>query len=245
MVVNDGKKFLMHPVKPKHTLFSISKYYALGLAELYEHNPEFRSEPTLTVGSRLMIPVPNKAIKRFKTDKFVASKNTPIYYVVQHGDNLYQICKRYFDMPIDSVMKRNKLKNTDIKPGKLLLVGWMGTQGIDPVWRPVRQVAQSDVLKKRFKAEVKGKKTIDSQGVCIWLKDSKEKDDLYALHREAEIGSTMEILNPQGNRTVYAKVIGRIPDGYERNVEVVVSPAAARKIAAPDTKFFVKVKYVK
>ena len=47
------------------------------------------------------------------------------------------------------------------------------------------------------------------------------------------------------NRTVYAKVIARVPDGYERNVEVILSPEAARKIGALDPKFFVKVKYFK
>ncbi|MBL7774392.1 MAG: hypothetical protein JNK89_00225 [Saprospiraceae bacterium] len=46
-------------------------------------------------------------------------------------------------------------------------------------------------------------------------------------------------------KTVYARVIGRIPSGYESNVEVVLSPAAARQIGARDPQFFVKLRFLR
>lgn len=245
LIVEAEKKYILHPVKPKQTLFSIAKYYNLSLADLFEHNPTFRTDPTLHTGSRVKIPIPNKAIKRYKTSGFVASKNTSIYYIVQVGDNLYQISKRNFNMPVDSVAKRNKLKNNNIRPGQLLHVGWMGTEGVHEDWRPKKEDTPADELKTRYQEEKKKRREVDSQGVCFWQKDSKEKGDLYALHRDAAIGTPIAITNPMFNRTVYAKVIGRIPDGYERNVEVVLSPEAARKLGAKDPRFFTKVKYLK
>ena len=245
MIVEEEKKYILHPVKPKQTLFSIARFYSLSLADLFEHNPDFRTDPTLHVGSRVKIPIPNKAIKRYKTSGFVAAKNTSIYYIVQYGDNLYQISKRNFDMPVDSVAKRNKLKNNNIRPGQLLHVGWMGTEGVHEDWRPKKESTPSDALKTRYQEEKKKRREVDSQGVCFWQKDSKEKGDLYALHRDAAIGTPIAVTNPMFNRTVYAKVIGRIPDGYERNVEVVLSPEAARKLGAKDPRFFTKVKYLK
>lgn len=245
LTVEAGKKFIHHPIKSKQTLFSISRYYNIGLEELFEHNPAFRDDPTLRIGSRVKIPIPNKAIKRYKSSSFVASQNTSIYYVVQPGDNLYQISKRYFEMPVDSIAKRNRLKNNAIRPGQRLQMGWMGTEGIHADWRPVRPVTESDVLKSQFTESKRNKKEISAQGVCFWPKDSKEKGSLYALHREAAIGSIIQVNNPMGNRTVYAKVIGRIPESYERNIEVVLSPEAARKLGARDPRFFVKTKYLK
>ena len=245
LTVEAGKKFIHHPIKPKQTLFSISRYYNIGLEELFEYNPEFRTDPTLRIGSRVKIPIPNKAIKRYKGSSFVASENTSIYYLVQPGDNLYQISKRYFEMPIDSVAKRNRLKNNNIKPGQRLQMGWMGTEGIHADWRPTHPITESDVLKTQYKDGLKNKKEISAQGVCFWPKDSKEKGSLYALHRDAGIGSIIYVNNPMSNRTVYAKVIGRIPDSYERNIEVVLSPEAARKLGARDPRFFVKTKYSK
>lgn len=245
LTVSNGKKFVQHPVKAKQTLFSIAKYYSLSLEDLYEHNPGFRTDPTLHTGSKVKIPIPNLAIKRYKNKKFVNSKNVPIYYVVQEGDNLYQICKRNFDMPVDSVVKRNNLKSNSIRPGQLLLVAWMGTEGVRPEWRPAKQATQSGALKARYEQEKTKRKEVDSQGVCFWQKDSKEKGDLYALHREATIGTVICVTNPMNGHSVYAKVIGRIPGSYERNIEVVLSPEAARKIGALDPKFFVKVKFLK
>ena len=243
--VEEGKKFVLHPVKPKQTLFSIARYYNLSLEDLIENNPEFRTNPSLRIGSRVKIPIPNKAICRYKGKAFKSAEYTSIYYIVQGGDNLYQISKRYFDMPIDSVAKRNRLKNNNIKPGQRLHIGWMGIEGIHADWRAVKQVTESGVLKERYAQDKKKRKEIETQGVCYWQKDSKEKGDLYALHRDAAIGTIISVSNPMSRRTVYAKVIARIPDGYERNIEVILSPEAARKIGALDPKFFVKVKYLK
>lgn len=245
LTVEAGKKYIHHPIKPKQTLFSISRYYNIGLEELFELNPAFRNDPTLRVGAKVKIPIPNKAIKRYKSSTFKASENTSIYYVVQQGDNLYQISKRYFEMPVDSVAKRNRIKNNSIKPGQRLQMGWMGIEGFHPDWRPARPVTESDVMKTQYTESKKGKKEISAQGVCFWPKDSKEKGSLYALHRDANIGSIISVNNPMGNRTVYAKVIGRIPEGYERNIEIVLSPEAARKLGARDPRFFVKTKYLK
>lgn len=243
--VSNGKKVVSHPVKAKQTLYGIARYYSLSLEELYEYNPQLRTDPTLRTGMRIKIPIPNLAIKRYKTKKFVVSKNAAIYYKVQEGDNLYQICKRHFDMPVDSIAKRNNLKNSNIRPGQLLLIAWMGTEGVLPEWRPARQYTESGALKAKYEEAKAKRREVDSQGVCFWQKDSKEKGDLYALHREAAIGTPICVTNPMGGRSVYAKVIGRIPDGYERNIEVVLSPEAARTLGARDPKFFVKVKFLK
>ncbi|HMX39557.1 MAG TPA: LysM peptidoglycan-binding domain-containing protein [Saprospiraceae bacterium] len=245
LIVEEEKKYILHPVKAKQTLFSIARFYSLSLVDLFEHNPAFRTDPTLRVGSRVKIPIPNKAIKRYKKEGFQNAKNTPIYYLVQPGDNLYQISKRNFDMPVDSVAKRNRLKGNNIKPGQLLHVGWMGTEGVHEDWRPKHEVTPSDALKGRYVEEKKKRREVESQGVCYWQKDSKEKGELYALHRDAAIGTPVGVTNPMFNRTVYAKVIGRIPDGYERNVEIILSPEAARKLGAKDPRFFTKVKYLK
>ena len=245
LTVEQGKKYIHHAIKPKQTLFSISRYYSLGLEELFDENPAFRYDPSLKIGSTVKIPMPNKAIKRYKSTGFVASKHVPIYYVVQPGDNLYQIAKRYFEMPVDTVAYRNRLKKNAIKPGQRLFIGWMGIEGIHSEWRTAHPVTASDVLKTKFLEDKKNRKENLSQGVCFWQKDSKETGRLYALHREANIGTIIQVNNPMTNRTVFAKVIGRIPDAYERNIEVVLSPEAARNLGARDPRFFVKTTYLK
>ena len=245
LTVKDKKKFIGHPVKAGQTLYALTRFYGLSLEELYDHNPAFRTDPTLRIGSRVVIPVPNRAIIRFKTEKYSPISCTPIYYVVQEHDNLFQISKRYFEMPVDSVLKHNRLKDSNIHPGQLLLVGWLPSSGIPVNWRPVRKYSLSNALKERYTQDKQKRREVISQGVCFWQKDSKEKGDLYALHREAAVGTIIAVTNPMYEATVYAKVIGRIPAGYKANIEIVLSPEAARKIGAKDPKFFVKLKFLK
>jgi len=245
LFIENGNKVIKHTVKSKQTLFSISRYYNLGLEELLDQNPTLKNDPSLRIGAHLRVPIPNKAIRRYKGSGFKPVEYACIYYVVQGGDNLYQISKRFFDMPVDTVAKRNRLKDYYIKPGQRLLIGWIGIEGVHADWRTKVQSADSGTLGTRYLNEKNSRKEIESQGVCFWQKDSKEKGDLYALHRFAAIGTIISVHNPMSNRTVYAKVISRIPDGYERNIEVILSPEAARKIGALDPRFFVKVKYLK
>lgn len=243
LTVVKREKVVKHLVKPKQTLFSLTKFYGLSLEELYHYNPEFADNPMLKAGSRVIIPLPNRAIKRYKKDGFIASKHTPIYYVVQPGDNLYHICKRYFEMPVDSIVKRNKLQSNEVKPGQLLLVGWMSTTGIPADFRPIRKVTPFDDLHQRYEEQKATRRERVGQGMCFWQKDSRESSDMYALHREATIGTVMGITNPKTGRVAYAKVIGRIPANYQHHIEVIIAPAAARYLGATHQEFFVKVKF--
>ena len=69
--------------------------------------------------------------------------------------------------------------------------------------------------------------------------------DLYALHREAPVNSIISVTNPMTSRTAYVKVLGKIPDFYEENVVIVLSPAVANMLGALDPNFFVQVQYFK
>lgn len=245
LTVDGERKIVHHYVKPKQTLFSVARFYGLSLQELYELHPNFQTEPVLKAGALIAIPVPNRAIRRYKGKNFDPATFIPICYVVQSGDNLFQICKRYFSMPVDTIMKRNRLKTANIQPGQLIHMGWMSADGIPAEWRAGLAPTSIGTHKARYAEEKKTHKEVESQGVCSWQRDSNEKGDLYALHREAAIGTVMGVTNPMSRKTVYAKVIGRIPAGYESNVEVVLSPAAARQIGARDPRFFVKVRFLK
>ncbi|TNE59288.1 MAG: LysM peptidoglycan-binding domain-containing protein [Bacteroidetes bacterium] len=244
LTVEQEIKTIHHLVKPGQTLYSVARFYGLSLEELYALHPEFQISPVLQAGTLISIPIPNRAILRYKVKDFKRSEVAPIYYVVQHGDNLFQISKRYFNMPVDSIMKRNQLKTAQIQPGQLLHMGWMGLDGIPADWRNgMPQPGTVGSYRNRYATEKKGRKEVVSQGVCFWQRDSNEKGDLYALHREAAIGTVMAVTNPMSRKTVYAKVIGRIPAGHEPNIEVVLSAAAARQIGARDPRFFVKVRF--
>ncbi len=244
-IEEDGKKLIHHRVKARQTLFSLAKFYCLSLEELYEYNPRFQTDPVLRTGELIAIPTPNIAIKRYKKKTDKPTQIAPLCYVVQPGDNLYQISKKQFEMPVDSIKTRNKLKSNSIVPGQLIHVGWIGTEGYKLEWRKDRKPTGSEVLKGRFEKDKVKYKEVSSQGICHWNNDNAEVGDLYAMHREAAIGTAIMVTNPATKTTVYAKVIGRIPNNLANNAEVILSPAAAKKLGAKDTNFMTKVRYLK
>ncbi len=245
LTIEKGEKIIHHTVKARQTLFSICKFYSLSLEELYEFNPQYQTDPVLRTGDLLRIPTPNIAIKRYKRAGFKSSANAPLCYVVQPGDNLYQICKRHFEMPVDSIKVRNKLKSNNIVPGQVIHMGWVGTEGFSLKWRVGRKPTENDALKTRYEQQKEKHKEVSSQGICMWNKDNSEVGDLYALHREAAIGTTIAVTNPSNKKTVYAKVIGRIPQNYAKNAEVVISPAAAKRLSATNPEFMTRIVFLK
>lgn len=64
----------------------------------------------------------------------------------------------------------------------------------------------------------------------------------YALMNDMPIGTVVKITNPSTSKTVYAKVLGQLPDMKESaGLALRISDAAASVLGAADTKFSVSV----
>ncbi len=241
-----NEKIFEHQVEPKQTLYSLARFYGLSVEELYSYNPGLEIG-NLRIGQRLSIPIPNRAIIRYKTEIFDSTRFIPVYYVVRKGDTMYGISRYMFRMPIDSIMQRNMLQEPELRTGQRIHVGWMSIDGIPEEFRQFRGgplERRNAAMKKVYLRSNTGKKENQHQGAAYWIKDSKEDSDFYALHRNAPLYSIIEVTNPMNNRVVYVKVIGKIPDtAYRDNVVVVLSPLAAKALGAVDPQFFVRVTY--
>jgi LysM repeat protein len=239
-----GEKVFEHQIEKKQTLFSLARFYGLSVEELYYFNPGLKDRG-VALGEHIRVPIPNRAIMRYQPEDFSPWKHVPVFYVVKKGDTMYRISKVYFRMPIDTVRLRAGVENNDLKVGQLIQVGWMSIEGIPEEYRefvggPLER--RNHAMKEVYMRTKSGER--EQRGVACWRKDAQESSDLYALHREAPINSVIEVNNPMTGRTVYVKVIGRIPDtAYGNNVKVVLSPIAANLLGARDPRFYVKVKY--
>ena len=246
-----NQKIIDHKLAEGQTMYSLAKFYGLELIELLYFNESLKNEDAVPLGTIVKIPIPNRAIKRYKTKNFDKPKHASIYYKVQKGETLYHIAKRLFKMPVEDVQSRNGLVDFNIQPGQILHLGWISTNGIPKKIRSGKilppEWAESK-WKSRQYMQAKGiKRELGEQGVAFWYRNSKNTVDQYALHHAAPIGSIIEIHNPMNNRTVHVKVTGRPSSKvyYGENVVVVLSHKTARMLGARDPRFFVKVKYLK
>jgi LysM repeat protein len=242
------EKIFTHQLAEKQTLFSLAKFYGLKINELYYYNPEFvKTAPK--AGQAVKIPIPNRCIIRERDKKFNAKNNIPLMYVAKQGENLKKIAEMYFNMPIDTLKKRNKLSDDNIKVGQKFHIGWISAEGIQEEQRKIKGAAILQIMqnyKTTHQAESVAKKAVTKRGVAFWQKESKMGSGLYALHRDCAENTIVMVNNPMKNKTVYVKVIGKIPPGtQDDNVEIVISPHAAKLLGALDSKFFVNVKYYK
>ena len=241
------EKIFEHRIAQKQTLFSLAKFYGLNLTQLYYYNPELKNN-SVPLDYPVRIPIPNRAILRYPPADFNPQVYTPVCYKVKKGDNLYNIAKRVFRMPVDTVMLRNEMTDFNLKIGQVLQLGWMSLDGIStevrkknipPEWK------QSYELRGLYLQAKEIKREREERGAAYWQK-SGNTSNLVALHRYAPIKSIIAIRNPMSKRTVYAKVIGRIPENvYRENVVVVVSNRVAQLLGAKDAQFFVKLRYLK
>ncbi len=91
--------------------------------------------------------------------------------------------------------------------------------------------------------EQSGKTATGSSGI---FKSTSGWQDakFYALMNNVAIGTVVAVSNPANGKTVYAKVLGQLPDMKESNgLTIRVSDAAASELGAGDARFPVNVKY--
>ncbi len=242
-----SEKVFTHIIEPKQTLYSLSRFYGLTLEELYFYNPE-NEGGRYEVGSEIKIPIPNRSIIRYRPANFDALQFVPVFYVVKKGETMYHVARRLFKLPIDTLMNRNQLESPTLSIGQTLWIGWMSIHGVPDNYRQFRGHPlwkKSYELRKQYLVAKRGKREYRRRGPAVLIKGIKSSSDLIVMHRYARVGSIIAVTNPMKRRTVYAKVVAKMPATYSSNIEVVVSPRVGKMLGAIDEKFFVKVKYLR
>ena len=244
-VNTDGEKIITHTLEKKQTLYSLAKFYGLHLQELLVYNPELR-DASIKLGQEVKIPIPNRAIHRYRAAGHNKREFARLYYVVKKGDTMYRIAKVYFKMPISIIQERNGLSDIELRTGQLLHIGWISTKGVSenarksggPIFR------KSEQLRIQYLEQSIGKKSQEERGPARWDKNEESGTELSAKHPSAKKGTILKITNPWNNKTVYVKVTDSIPqmiNGKETTVQL--SATAARYLGAIDSRFYVYVEY--
>ena len=243
-----GQKLFAHVLEKNQTLYSLAKFYGIHLEDIYFYNPTFRKKPP-SVGTPCIVPIPNKAILRYKTKKYYLKPYIPVYYVVKHGDNLYHIAKHFFNMPLDTIKMRNHLETAAIHTGQQLLVGWMSIEGVknktdiptSPLWK------RSNYYRDKFYRQLSsGRKKIMRKGAALWKKNNHQNKKIYALFNHAKPNTIIAVKNPMNGKKIFVKVVGRIPkSSFTTNTEIILSRAAAKMLKARNERFFVEIEYLR
>lgn len=230
--------YIDYKVNKNQTLYNISRSFHVELDSLKSRNKELQMN-ALREDCLIKIPIDKTMI--LSDHNKLQDSCIRLYYKIKPGESLYHIGQRKFGIHLEKLMQLNKFKNSDVRGGMILLLGYY------PITKtyhlPEIIESKNAVVETNNKEVAPMNWTNDSRGVAICEYNQLSSDRLFALHNTAAMDSQIEIENPILNRKIYAQVIGRIPPIYEHDVQIIVSPEAARLLGAIDKRFFVRLRY--
>jgi len=84
----------------------------------------------------------------------------------------------------------------------------------------------------------------NEKGAASWFEQDNKGTELYAMHKTAPVGTVLKITNPVSKYTVYAKVVGQLPDTGENSKSLLkLSSTAVELLKAYDKMFMVECEY--
>lgn len=268
IVVNrtdDNSLVYQHKLQSKSQLYQLAKLLDISKEELIKINNDAKDN------DEVMVPLQMKNVITSKSQMAKDEDYLPVVYIVQAKDNLFRISRHYFFQALDELMTRNSLKDYNLSIGQHIHVGWLNVSLKDKAKIEVEEVqiakfeavvkdtiltvsdtsaiqSDIDIVKKDSSESIKVEliNYSSSQGKGMWKKSMHDNGKLFVLHRTAKINSLIEVKNPMLNRSVHAKVAGRIPENlYPDDIEVFISPSTAKALGILDSNFFVELRYTK
>ncbi len=247
-VYNDaasGQILFDHYIAPGQTLFGITQFYGLSLDDVYHLNPKLRAK--YKPGDKTRIAIPRQIIRAVPAPDSMAWF-VPVYYRMGRGETLFGLYKRVLQLPNDAQLRA---LNPELDPARMsvnqvLAIGYMKLDGIPKEMQGQIEdpyVRRNRGLRDLWRARTKGKKMISQNGKAAWTKKG-DANKWMVLHRTAPINSLIEIEDPRSRKTIYARVVARIPDQVtDRNVIVVVSPLLVKAFGVRDRHFYVRTRH--
>ena len=243
-IAADKSKYTNHVFAPRQTVYSLSRFYAQDIDQVYALNPELAKRPP-AVGEVVKVAVPNAAITRFRTADFKRWQHTRVCYRVQPGETLYHIAKTVFRMPVDTLMALNGLKSNALATGQVLQVGWMSLDGASRTVKPkeLNPLKKVNVLNSAEFAKQGGTSRELKRGVASWTPGTGDASgQLFALYAGATPGTILKVSNLSNGAYAYVRVIGTPPDNVRaERIDILLSGTAARVLGANERNFYVTI----
>jgi len=226
-----------HVVKKGETLYSISKEYGIKVKDLLKVNPNLTVKSNIKPGQKLSIP--GKA----------GAASTMV-----HSDTSYQASNRKpkntLSVPsTPDTPYKDEDNKTRTMPGPEDAVATINND--QPVINSTPATAYSirtssangnDYPNTFSQYSAHGFRINKTRGAANFLEDNTSGNPYLALYNNAETGSVIKVTNLMNKKTVYVKVVGRVPaTDASREVILKLSNKVAQELGALDAKFLVEV----
>ncbi len=212
---------LYYYVKPKETLYKISKiYFPQKIEHLITRNNV--SSFALSRGKKLIIGWWGDEIEA-KTEVDVATKIKL---------KLRERLKETQEQPSDDPIIITSEEDLDMKLDSILS---------DIVGPAEQEVEAIDTIGVGQEPDINYK-----PGIASWDKSGTDRKNLFVMHNIAKPNSIIRLRYPVTGKEITAKVLCPIPENvFQDDIDIVISPAVAIALGALDSRFRIQMDYYK
>ena len=262
---------LVHKVAAKETLFSISRMYGVGMAELREWNK--LSSDALSIGQELIIK--KKPSPPVNPPAVIAKKGV---HTVAQKETVFSIARQY-NITESQLREWNNIQGNELRIGQTLFVQQPEQSNSSIVKKPdtiarktdpvitkkdpvVETVKQPDPVKNdpvkpaetgqvqtqpiKISESIRNGSEILESGIAELIEGTEGNRKYLALHRTAPLGTILKVRNEMNNREVFVRVMGKLPDtALTDKLIIKISKSAYDRLGAIDQRFRVEVTYYK
>ena len=179
----------------------------------------------LVAGTALIIPVTKENFHATK-EPVGMDNQQPIYYHVREKDNI-SLISLLAGVQKQDMLLWNSLHGNTLQEGQPLFIGWVKVVTKDSIntangiaYPSRKNTVATDNSKHAF-GEMdslynvqtrNGTNTITEKGTAVFFEKAGNNKIYYAFHNTSPRGTVIKVVNPGTGKTVYAKVLGPIPD---------------------------------
>ncbi|WP_304518209.1 LysM peptidoglycan-binding domain-containing protein [Cecembia rubra] len=175
-----------------------------------------------------------------------------ITHTVAQGETLFSIAKAY-DAKVDNLITWNSLSSNNLTIGQKLKVGREPDSKVPVVTSSVPIVINNQRAEGQLavpKPEISNPnastayKNIKESGLAEVIEGTGNHKKYLVLHRNAPVGTIMRVRNEENDITIFARVVGKLPDtGDNSRLVIKLSKAAYDQLRAVNARFPVEIAY--
>ncbi len=168
-----------------------------------------------------------------------------ISHEVRSGETLFSISKQY-NAKVEEVIRWNGLSSNNLKVGQVIKVGRAepAPSQVPIVGEPKVVTDVEEMHEVPDGASSGGFKNISEMGQAEVIPGTGGHKKYLVLHRTAPVGTIMRVKNEENDITIFARVVGVLPEtGDNSKLVIKLSQAAYDQLKAVNPRFPVEVAY--
>lgn len=203
---------------------------------------------------RKEVAKPSEEIAKVKEEVKSTESGANVYpgewitHTVEQGETLFAVAKKY-DSKVEDLITWNGLSSNNLSVGQRLKVGRgaAGPSTVPVVSSTVPVIVnneRAEAVLTTPKEDDRPYKNIKQTGLAEVIEGTGNHKKYLVLHKEAPVGTIMRVRNEENDITIFARVVGKLPNtGDNSRLVVKLSKAAFDQLRAVNSRFPVEVSY--